>query len=120
MALHQFDEMHIQEDCSTLSGDHDNGLFFDCTFQKLKGLSLTNCDLNGSKFRTQSVRDALGFALTLGCKSFRNVEFSELLFDLFLTLATMTKGNDVKRKQLISIIGPTRHNTLMRVAGAIE
>src|SRR5690348_6236770 len=96
--LRDFSEINIDKDCSTLEGVHDNGLFFNCTFEKLNKLTLSNCDLNKSKFTTSKLRDALGFTMTLDCMSFRDVEYSELLFDLFLCLATMTKGNDAKRE----------------------
>lgn len=118
--LREFSETRIGEDCKTLSGHHENGLFFECEFKKLAGLTLKDCDLNRSKFTTDSIRDALGFTMTLGCHSFDKVEYSPLLFDLFLTLATMTKGNDEKRQKLIDVIGRSRYEAIKRTLSAIE
>jgi hypothetical protein len=113
--MRNFDEEHIHEDCSDFTGVHDNGLFYDCEFNSLTGLTLLNCDLNRSRFTTESVRSALGFAMTLSCLSFRGVEYSELLFDLFLSLATLTTGNDSKREALKDVIGRDRHAAIVRV-----
>lgn len=118
--LREFDKVHIGEDCSLLSGCHENSLFFDCTFTNLNGLTLKDCDLNHSRFTTETIRDALGFTLTLGCHSFKGVEFSPLLFDLMLCLLTMSKGNDGKRRQLIDVIGAKRYEALMRVLNVVE
>lgn len=120
MQLHTFKEEHIREDCRELTGHHDNGLFFGCEFEKLTGLTLKDCDLNRSKFLTEKVRDALGFTLTLSCLSFRHVEYSDLLFDLFLTLLTLSKGNDAKREALLDVIGRDRAAAIQRVLGATE
>jgi hypothetical protein len=118
--LRKFSEIHIDEDCSAMSGPHENGLFFNCRFNKLNGLTLTDCDLNGSRFETNTVRDALGFTLTLGCHSFSGVEYSPLLFDLLIVLMTMSKGNDEKRQKLIDVIGVDRHAVLMKILGRLE
>ncbi len=120
MQLHNFSEEHIKEDCRELTGLHENGLFFGCSFEKLRGLSLKDCDLNRSKFLTESVRDALGFTLTLSCLSFRGVEYSPLLFDLMLSLMVMSKGNDEKRKKILEVIGADRAEAIQRVLGATE
>lgn len=118
--LHTFTEEHIFEDCRDLTGVHENGLFFGCEFDKLNGLTLKDCDLNRSNFKTDSVRDALGFTLSLSCMSFRNVTFSPLLFDLMLSLLCMSAGNDEKREQLKTVIGPERAEALLRVLKATE
>lgn len=119
-ALRQFSETHIEEDCRHLSGVHDNGLFFGCSFDKLNNLVLKNCDLNRSRFETSHIIDTLGFTMTLGCHSFKNVEFSELLFDLFLLLVSMTKGNDEKRAKLLDVVGRERAEALLRVLHRVE
>ncbi len=113
-SLHSFKEEHIKEDCRDLTGVHDNGLFFRCEFEKLNGLTLQGCDLNGSKFKTESVMDALGFTLTLSCLSFKNVEFSPLLFDLFLSLATLSA------EKLLDVIGRDRVAAILRLLRATE
>src|SRR5512146_2016906 len=89
-ALRNFAALHIDEDCTSIKGTHDNELFFNCIFEQLNGLTLRNCDLKQSKFITNSIRDALGFTLTLDCHSADNVEYSPLLFKLFLVLLYKT------------------------------
>lgn len=118
--LRQFDDIQIGKDCTELTGDHQNKLFFECEFSKLNGLTLKNCVLDRSKFTTQSVKDALGLTVTLDCFSFKDVEMSPLLFDLFLSLLTMTKGNDEKRAALIDVIGKSRAESLNRLLRCIE
>jgi hypothetical protein len=118
--LRDFDEVHIEQDCQELTGTHENGLFFGCVFDRLTGLTLKDCDLNRSQFLTSKVRDALGFTLTLDCNSFSGVEYSPLLFDLFLCLATLTKGNDAKREKLLDVVGRERAAALLRILRATE
>jgi hypothetical protein len=118
--LRNFTKESIRKDCRDLTGLQDNALFYECEFDKLKGLTLQNCDLNRSKFLTSSVRDALGFTLTLSCLSFRNVEYSPLLFDLLLALMTLTTGNDVKREKLLDVIGRERAAAIHKVLRALE
>lgn len=118
--LRLFDETHIHEDCSTMTGMHNNGLFYDCEFKQLRGLSLLNCALNGSRFTTDSIKDALDFSLTLNCFSFENVEYSELLFDLLITLCSMSKGNDEKRSKLAGVIGEGRLHAIQCVLKGVE
>lgn len=119
-ALRNFDQTFIDSDCKTLSGLHDNELFFNCVFENLNNLTLSNCDLNQSKFLTASIRDALNFTLTLNCHSFDKVEFSELLFDLLLVLVTKTTGNDLKREQLLDVIGRDRASAINKILKTIE
>lgn len=118
--LRTFDEQHIREDLRDITGVHPNGLFYGCEFDKLNGLTLQDCDLNKSRFLTNHVRDALGFTLTLSCLSFRNVEYSELLFDLMLTLLTLSSGNDEKREQLKAVIGHEPYAALSRLLKETE
>jgi hypothetical protein len=118
--LKKWSEIHIDEDCRNMTGSRKDGLFFKCVFNKLNGLTLKNCDLNGSKFVTSSIRDALGFTVTLNCLSFRGVTLSELVFDLILSLLCMTTGNDDKRSKLIAVIGQTRYKTLSAVLKGTE
>jgi len=118
--LRKFSETHIREDCRSLDGDHTNGLFFDCKFKSLNGLALRDCDLNRSEFETDSVRDALGFTLSLQCLSFKNVKFSPLLFDLMMCLCAMSAGNDEKRAKLRGVVGEDRFDALMRVLRVVE
>jgi hypothetical protein len=119
-SLREFSGVHIREDCKTLTGVHDNELFHQCKFEKLNGLTLKDCVLTESEFGTDSVRDALGFTLTLGCHSFEDVRYSPLLFDLMLTLMTMTQGNTRKREQLIDVVGKSRYQALLKVLKANE
>jgi hypothetical protein len=120
MSLHRFTEKHIDEDCESLTGVHRNELFFNCRFKKINDLVLENCELNGSEFLTDSVRDALGLTMTLSCPSFRGVALSSLLFDLYLLLAYLTKGNDVKREKLLDVIGRPRAAALLKLLEATE
>jgi len=118
--LREFDAKHIDEDCRSLSGTHENELFFNCVFDKLNGLNLIGCDLNQSKFKTSSIKDAMGFSMTLSCLSFKGVEYSPLLFDLLLTLITLSVGNDEKRRKVAQIIGPEKLAAMKRVLGVLE
>jgi hypothetical protein len=118
--VHEFSSITIDSDGQGVSGLHDNELFFNCVFKKLNGLTLKNCDLNGSKFITDDLRDALGFTLTLDCHSFSNVEYSELLFDLFLLMAYKSKGNDVKREKLLDVVGKERAEKLLNILAWLE
>jgi hypothetical protein len=118
--LHEFSEVHVGEDCRKISGDHKNGLFFECDFEKLRGLTLKDCTLNRSRFLTSDIKDALGFTLSLQCGSFKGVEYSPLLFDLFLLLASMSSGNDSKRKALLDVIGRERAIELLEQMRGLE
>jgi hypothetical protein len=118
--LRTFNAIHIDEDCSNLTGYHDNELFFNCTFDKVNRTTLRNCVLNESRFLTERIQDILGFTLTLDCFSFDGVEWSELTFDLLLCLMIMSTGNDAKREKLKDVLGKTRHEALMRVLRRIE
>jgi hypothetical protein len=119
-SVHKFASYHVDEDCSDLTGTHDNELFFNCTFDKLSGLTLKNCDLGRSEFVTTSVVDALNFTLTLNCNSFRDVTLSPLLFDLLLALLVTSAGNSEKREKLLDVIGKDRAKVLLRVLKDIE
>jgi hypothetical protein len=110
----------IDKDCSTLSGHHKNEAFYNCTFRKLNGLTLEGCDLNLSSFVTEKLDEALGFTLTLNCHSFENVEFSPLLFDLFICLALKSKGNTEKRRKLLDVIGRDRAYELLKQLKDLE
>lgn len=119
-ALRQFSELHIDEDCRDLTGQHENGLFFNCKFEKLNGLTLKDCDLNRSQFVTETLRDALGLTLTLDCFSFKGVELSPLLFDLLLLMLHISAGNDEKRERLLDVIGQHRAAQLLRIIEGLE
>lgn len=119
-ALRDFSAFHLDKDCTGITGHHKNELFFNCTFKKLNGLVLEDCDLNQSKFETDDLRDALNFTLTLNCHSFAGVEYSPLLFDLFLLMAIKSKGNDEKREKLLDVIGRERAEKLLRVLKHLE
>jgi hypothetical protein len=120
-SLRNFNAIHIEENCEGISGFHENELFFGCTFKKLNDLTLKNCDLNGSKFLTDDIRDALGFTLTLDCHSADNVEYSPFLFDLILLLLCKTRGNDEKRKKILfEIIGKDRAKSLLNTLSRLE
>jgi hypothetical protein len=118
--LHDFSDTHIDKDCQSLTGLYDNELFFNCKFKDLQGLTLKDCDLNRSQFLTEDIREALGFTLTLACPSFKNVEYSPLLFDLFLTMAVISRGNDEKRQKLVDVIGKERLIEILRIINSLE
>lgn len=113
--LVDFNETHIGEDFRDRPGVYDNCLFYDCVFDDLRGLSLTNCDLNHSRFETQSLEKAIGLTITLNCNSFSNVEFSPELLDLMLVLLISTKGNDERRQQLREVLGEKRARRLSQL-----
>lgn len=118
--LRAFNASHIDEDNTSLSGMHENELFFNCTFDKLNGLTLKDCVLSHSKFTTNNIKDALGFTLTLDCFNFKDVEFSPLLFDLYLLMAIQSSGNTEKRKKLIEILGKDRVVELLGMLSRAE
>lgn len=119
-SLCNFNASHIDEDCQSISGDHENELFFNCKFKDVKNLTLKHCDLNRSQFLTDDIRDALGFTVTLDCLSFKDVELSPLMFDLLLCLLIKTKGNNEKRKKLVDAIGKQRFFQLLREMSTLE
>jgi hypothetical protein len=121
LGLRSWKTTHIEEDCSDLKGTHENSLFWNCVFKKLRGLKLIDCVLTHSKFETDDLDDAMGFTLTLGdCGSFRNVEYSETLFDLYLVMAIMTKGNVTKRRKLIEVVGRDRVQEILTKLATLE
>lgn len=115
-----FSEIHIDEDCRGVKGLHDNALFFNCKFNKLNELTLKNCDLNQSSFEVESIKDALGFTVTLDCFSFNGVKLSPELFDLYLLLLCQTKGNEDKVEAVKSIIGKDKAERLLRYLRQVE
>lgn len=115
-----WNEVHIREDCTSIKGKHDNGLFFGCKFDDLRGVSLTNCDLSTSQFVTDDIRKAMNFTMTLNCHSFRDIELSEELFDLYLALLLTTKGNDEKRDKLADVIGRRKAERLLSLLKRLE
>jgi len=113
-ALRNFNDSHIKETFTTLTGNKENELFHGCTFDKVAGLTLKDCVLTDSKFVTKGVENALGFTVTLDCHSFTNVELSDDLFDLLLLLLCKGKGNtDKRRKLLFDVIGKERAAELL-------
>lgn len=120
-SLRKFSESHIDEDLTGVSlGYRENGLFHGCTFKKLAGATLKDCDLFHSRFVTERVEDALGLTLTLDCNSFDEVEYSPLLFDLMLVLLMKTKGNNEKRRKLFDLLGKERVRELLHKLGQVE
>lgn len=121
LSLRDWTKTHIDENCEALSGSHENALFYNCTFNHLRNVTLKNCVLTGSKFLTKDLRDALGFTMTLGdCGSFKDVEYSEELFDLYLCMAIMTKGNTEKRRKLLDIVGRDRVREILQTLSTLE
>lgn len=118
--LRKYSASRVGVDCSTLEGVHDNALFYECTFDKLNGLTLRDCVLHSSKLITSRIKDALGFTVTLGCHSFRGVELSPLLFDLMLCLLYMTVGNNEKREKLLDVLGRDHAAGLLKALRRIE
>jgi hypothetical protein len=114
--LREFKAVHIDQDYSSgITGLHENELFYNCTFDKVTGLTLKDCVLENSKFKTSKLSDVVGFTLTLGdCNSFENVEYSDFLFDLYLVMAIKSAGNTEKRKKLIELVGKERVIEILR------
>lgn len=112
--------VHIDEDCRELTGHHKGDVFANCTFDNLNGLTLERCDLSRSKFTTSTLEHALNFTVTLNCLSFNQVEMSELLFDLLICMLLKTKGNDEKRKKLVSVLGRERVVELLSAMKNLE
>lgn len=121
LVLHKFDDEFIDKDLSNkLLGEYDNVLFYNCVFDNISNVRLINCDLNRSNFKTNSIEKCRNFAVTLECKSFTNVQLSEFLFDLLLTLIYKTKGNDSKRRKLMEVIGKDRLKEIMSLIEDLE
>lgn len=118
--LTEFSETHIDENCEDLAGTKDRALFFNCTFKRVRDLTLTHCDLNQSKFTTDRLDDMLGFTVTLDCNTFSNVELSPLMFDSLLALLIKSKGNTDKRRQLIDVIGRDRLRSILSDMSTLE
>lgn len=114
-ASRKFTATHIDEDVTELTGLHENAIFHNCTFRNLRGLTLKDCVLARSKFVTDKVEDAMGFTFTVGdCGTFRDVEYSEYLFDLLLVMMIQTAGNTSKRRKLIDVVGRDRVYRLLK------
>lgn len=119
--LSKFTETHIDEKMEGVAGrEFDNALFFNCTFDSVRDLTLKNCDLNRSKLNVERIEDALGFCLSLDCNSFSSVEYSPLLFDLLIVLMLKSKGNTEKRRKLIDVIGEDRLRELLSAMSRLE
>lgn len=118
--LHKFSDMFIDKDFVNVTQDFDNALLYNCIWHKLNGVTLKNCDLNHSKIPIQKIEDILNFTVTLNCKSFNNVELSELVFNLFLILLYKTKGNDTKRRKILELIGTEEAKKLLSTLEGIE
>lgn len=119
--LRNWNATHIEENCESLQGLHDNELFWNCTLNNLKGVTLKNCVLKGSQVTTKDLKDALGFTLTVGdCGSFRDVKYSEELFDLFLVLMITTSGNTEKRRKLLDVVGKPKVAEILHTLATLE
>ena len=119
--LREWKESYINEDCRTITGMHENALFWGCTFEKLNNVVLKDVVLRNSKFITTKVQDALGFTLTVGdCGSFRDVQYSEELFDMLLVMMIMTKGNTTKRRKLMDVVGSNRVGQILKELATVE
>lgn len=118
--LRTWSGVHVDERFPALSGRHNNELFYNCEFNKIANLSLTNCCLDKSKFLATELRDVLGFSVTLNCHSFSDVELSETIFDAILVLLLKTKGNTEKRRKLIDVIGRDRLAVLLKEMSTLE
>jgi hypothetical protein len=107
--LRQYSETHIDENVEGLTGFHENALFWNCKFRNLRGVTLKDCVLKNSEFTTDKLEECLGYTFTVGdCNSFKNVKYSEFLFDLLLVMMIQTAGNTEKRKKLIEVVGEDR------------
>lgn len=118
----KFSASHIDQDLTGVRlGHHENELFHNCTFKDVRGAVLKDCNLQHSRFVTDRIEDALGLTFTVGdCNTFENVEYSPLLFDLLLVMMCKTKGNDVKRRKIIELIGKDRLIDILRQLKGIE
>lgn len=121
--LRDFADQHIDKDYTAqrFTGFHENELFFNCTFKDVRGVTFKDCDLNHSRFLAERPEEVLGVTVTLGdCNTFDNVEFSPFLFDLYLVMLLKSKGNDAKRKALVSLIGKDRVIEILRKFKELE
>ena len=118
--LRTYKEVHIGEAFPVLSGDHTNELFYNCSVDKVAGLTLKHCVLSGTQFVTQGIKNLLGLTVTLDCNTFNNVEFSADMFDLMLLLLCKTKGNTEKRAKLIEVVGRDRAYQLLKQMEYLE
>lgn len=81
---------------------------------------MSNCDLSESKFTTDDIRDMMNFTVTINCHSARNVEYSDLMFDMFLIMMAKTKGNDEKRDKLLDIVGREKAEKIFKLISRLE
>lgn len=56
----------------------------------------------------------------MNCHSVRNVEFSELLFDMFCVIVAKSKGNDAKREKLLDIVGKEKADHIYKLISRME
>lgn len=101
-------------------GNYENELFYNCEMDVVKGVTLKGCTLLRSRLKTKNIEDALGFTVTLDCKTFEELELSPLMFDLLCVLLIKTKGNTEKRKRLIDILGNQRLHELLSAMGKLN
>jgi hypothetical protein len=118
--MRKFNQIIIDREHLNLIGRHVNELIYNCSIDSLSNVELINCDLSKSKFLIDDINNLKNFSLTLDCGSFKDVTLSPLIFDLILMLLLKTKGNDTKRKKLISVIGKDRMKDLFAMMEGIE
>ncbi len=119
MPLRNFDHTYIDQKVS-LSGVVQNNLLYNCEVTDLTGVSLINCDLNQSKILIDDIAKLCGLVLSMNCGSFRNVTLSGLVFDCMVMLLYSTKGNDSKRRKLLSLLGKDRVKELSKNMESID
>jgi len=108
-SLRNWNAKHYREKMGDLSGRTlQNELLAECEITGLARAVLRDCDLRGTRVNIDDLRRLLGVTVTLDCYTFSGLVLSELVFDAFLFLLSLTEGNDDKRDRVRSIINP-RH-----------
>jgi hypothetical protein len=104
VALRNFSAIHIDETFQTITGTHENALFFNCTFHDVRSARFVNCDLNQSRFVSEDPKDFMGLVVSLDCMTFGNIELSETALFCLLAMILKTKGNVSLRKTLLNAL----------------
>lgn len=118
--LREFSASHIDKTFETITGTHENALFYNCTFHNVRNARFINCDLNQSRFVSEDPKDFMGLVVSLDCFTFGNIELSEPALLCLLSMILKTKGNTAVRKSLLGALDHTKMFTLLKNFETLE
>ena len=120
-SLHKFDGLHFDEDCTQLKGHFENHLFSRCKFRDLSGLTLKNCVLRESMFEPQTLREAMGFTVSMECGTFYKAKPNRLMLEMLLMLVLQTEGNEELRQNIVDhVLGREKAHQLYELIRNLE